>query len=374
MASQTWQGCYWTPRRSSETCVLLSDISQHCIATSWSCLRPQLTHYMGRLPRITVPQLMISDKLSWQSSDKPSETVSPLMLNSWKRETHYVLTPAVNSGTWAELDSESKLIRVGGRLCWCNLTVILHPVVLDPVHPVTRLLIKSYWLTGSEHVFAEIKWRYWNLKGRQAVCRFDWLLEEENLMKSHQTRALTTQNSVSDLAPSLKDQLAAQQIEFHFNYVSSNAADTDPITPNSLLMGWQDSVLPQVAYPKSELLSRKQWRHSQILSDQFWNSLTWNYLPALQTFYKWQENKEELKVGSVVMLVDPQSPRALWLVGTVKTVMPGHDNRICAAEIQVKDRNLIRLMARLIRLPTLPPDDSWPNQKQICSDTFGGSC
>lgn len=93
-------------------------------------------------------------------------------------------------------------------------------------------------------------------------------------MKSHQTRALTTQNSVSDLAPSLKDQLAAQQIEFHFNYVSSNAADTDPITPNSLLMGWQDSVLPQVAYPKSELLSRKQWRHSQILSDQFWNSLT----------------------------------------------------------------------------------------------------
>ncbi len=51
-------------------------------------------------------------------------------------------------------------------------------------------------------------------------------------------------------------------------YVSSDVADPDPVTPNSLLMGRPDSSLPPVVCPDTELLSRKRWRHS--LSDHFW--------------------------------------------------------------------------------------------------------
>lgn len=53
-------------------------------------------------------------------------------------------------------------------------------------------------------------------------------------------------------------------------YVSTDIADPDPVTPNSLLMGRPDCSLPQVVYPESELLSRKRWRHTQVLADQFW--------------------------------------------------------------------------------------------------------
>lgn len=117
------------------------------------------------------------------------------------------------------------------------------------------------------------------------------------------------------LEPALREQLAAEQIQFRFNppkaphfggswerevrsvkaalrttlgaqtiskevlqtvllkvegvlnsrplgYVSSDIADPDAVTPNSLLMGGPDSSLPQVVYPESELLSRKRWRHT----------------------------------------------------------------------------------------------------------------
>ncbi|KAL1265353.1 hypothetical protein QQF64_003380 [Cirrhinus molitorella] len=57
-------------------------------------------------------------------------------------------------------------------------------------------------------------------------------------------------------------------------YVSSDIADPDPAIPNSLLMGRPDSSLPQVVYPESDLLSRKRWGHSQILSD-------YDFLPTL---------------------------------------------------------------------------------------------
>lgn len=66
-------------------------------------------------------------------------------------------------------------------------------------------------------------------------------------------------------------------------YVSADIADIDPVTPNSLLMGQPDGLLPQVVYPESKILSHRRWRHSQILADHFWTRFIRDYLPSLQT-------------------------------------------------------------------------------------------
>ncbi|KAK3544058.1 hypothetical protein QTP86_000868 [Hemibagrus guttatus] len=77
-----------------------------------------------------------------------------------------------------EMDLSSGLIRVGGclrRVAGIEDSV-LHPVVLDPNHPVTRLIIHYYYHqlhhSGSERLFAEIRRYYWILRGREAVRRF----------------------------------------------------------------------------------------------------------------------------------------------------------------------------------------------------------
>lgn len=40
-------------------------------------------------------------------------------------------------------------------------------------------------------------------------------------------------------------------------YVSSNDDDLDPVTPNLLLMGWRDALLPQVIYADLNTFSEK---------------------------------------------------------------------------------------------------------------------
>lgn len=80
-------------------------------------------------------------------------------------------------------------------------------------------------------------------------------------------------------------------------------------------MGRLDSALPQVIYPASELLSHRRWRDSQILADQFWSCYLCNYLPGLQSRQKWQQEKDNLIVGTVVMIADPQSPEHSGLSG-----------------------------------------------------------
>nr|XP_055025291.1 uncharacterized protein LOC129415362 [Misgurnus anguillicaudatus] len=408
-----------------------------------------------------------------------------------------------------EYDNNSALIRVGGRLRRCDSLndEFLHPIVLSPSHPVSKLLIKHYdnklHHPGAGRVYAELRRKFWILRGREAIKKYQHECFECNkwrgkaavprmadlppsslrlfrppfystgvdcfgplvikigrrtekrwgiIYKCLTTRAVhldlldhmdtdsflmslrrfiarrgkpyellsdqgtnfkgghtELEETFHQIQPTIKDQLAKEQIRFRFNppsaphfggswerevrsvktslrttlgaqvvteevlrtillevesilnsrplgYVSSDVGDPDPVTPNSLLMGRPDSSLPQVVYPDSDLLSRKRWRHSQILSDHFWKHFIHDFLPTLQARQKWNQDKENITVGTVVLIADEQMPRALWRVGTVTSVIPGSDGRVRSASIKVKDHTYTRPIARLIRLPALPPD------------------
>ncbi len=145
-------------------------------------------------------------------------------------------------------------------------------------------------------------------------------------------------------------------------YVSSDVADIDPVTPNSLLMGRPDGSLPQVIYPESELLSRRPWRHSQVLADNFWSRFIRNYLPGLQTRQKWQSSPPDITEKMVVMIVDPQMPRALWPVGHVIKTHHSSDGHVRSADVDIKGQVYTRPVARLVILPTLPENGTCPTR------------
>ncbi|XP_057695896.1 uncharacterized protein LOC130918045 [Corythoichthys intestinalis] len=220
--------------------------------------------------------------------------------------------------------------------------------------------------------------------------------------------------SFAAMSPDLQEQLAKQKISFHFNppaaphfggvwereirsvkaalyptvgaqpvpeevlrtvllevegilnskplgYVSSSLHDPDPVTPNVLLMGRLDGSLPQTVYPETALLSRRRWKHSQILANHFWSSFLRNYLPSLQTRQKWQSTRANITDGAVVLLVDPQSPRATWPVGLVISVNPSADGQVRSAVVRVGDKEYTRPVARLVTLPAVSADNEEDN-------------
>lgn len=57
------------------------------------------------------------------------------------------------------------------------------------------------------------------------------------------------------------------------------------------------------------------------------------------------------------MLVDPQLPRALWLIGRVVRTFPGADGQVRSVEVQVKGRLYTRPVTRLITLPEIADEN-----------------
>ncbi|KAE8295207.1 Extracellular calcium-sensing receptor [Larimichthys crocea] len=137
-------------------------------------------------------------------------------------------------------------------------------------------------------------------------------------------------------------------------YISSDR-DPDPVTPSMLLMGRQDASLPQVTYAPDKL-TRRRWRHCQMMADHFWTQLIRNYLPTLQTHQRWRQHTDRLLLDTVVMIVDPQLPRAHWPTGMVVKLNASDDGCIRTVEVRVGKKTYLRPVARLVQLSALPEE------------------
>ena len=155
-------------------------------------------------------------------------------------------------------------------------------------------------------------------------------------------------------------------------YVSADRADIVPVTLNSLLMGRLDGSLPQVVYPETDILSRRHWRHSQILGDEFWSRFIREYLPGLQARQKWQSSPPHLQDEAVIMLVEPHLQWAQWPVGRVVKVHHSDDGCVRSADVNIKGHFFTRPVARLVMLPALPTgeEDSPPTSRLCKTEPF----
>lgn len=71
-----------------------------------------------------------------------------------------------------------------------------------------------------------------------------------------------------------------------------------------------------------------------------------DFLPTLQAHQKWKKERDNITVGTVVVIADEQLLRALWRFGTVSSIIPSPDGRIRTAVIKVKEHTYTRLVAK----------------------------
>ena len=85
-------------------------------------------------------------------------------------------------------------------------------------------------------------------------------------------------------------------------------------------------------YSNSDSL-RASWRKVQYLVDLFWKRWLRSYFPTLQARTKWTTEKEDLKVGELVLLYQESLPKLSWPLGRIVEVYPGKDGHVRSSYI-----------------------------------------
>jgi hypothetical protein len=135
--------------------------------------------------------------------------------------------------------------------------------------------------------------------------------------------------------------------------VGDDPADMSALTPNHLLLLDGQNLGPPGEFSCSDY--RRRWRQVQHLSDMFWKRWVREYLPELQVRSKWHRQKENLRVGDLVLLLGEGTPRTLWPMGVVSEVFPSTDGLVRSVRVRTKVRSFIRPVAKVVLLEASGP-------------------
>jgi hypothetical protein len=126
--------------------------------------------------------------------------------------------------------------------------------------------------------------------------------------------------------------------------------DPLPLTPNHFLIGQAVPRIPSDILAPEEMTSKRRWRAAQAIVDQFWRRWMKEYVPSLIERRKWLRHRRNLKIGDVVIVVEPNTPRGLWPLGRIVQPLPGPDGIVRAARVRTKMGEKVRPVAKLCLL------------------------
>ena len=125
-------------------------------------------------------------------------------------------------------------------------------------------------------------------------------------------------------------------------YQSSNVADSEPLTPNHFLIGQMGGRFAPESVDYTPYSPQKRWRRVQELVRHFWTRWMKEWLPNLNATKKWKEEKKDLKVGDLVLVIESNTTRGSWPLGRITEIFPGKDGHVRVVNVQIGNKTYRR--------------------------------
>ena len=133
-------------------------------------------------------------------------------------------------------------------------------------------------------------------------------------------------------------------------YVSEDASDPEPLTPNKLLLLRRNECLPLGVFDKTDAYSKRWWRQAQYLADLFWRRWMREYLPLLQERMKWMKPRRNFCTGDVVLSSDDNVHRGQWPLGRIVETFPDESGHVRTVKVLCNGTVKLRPIHKLVFL------------------------
>ncbi|XP_071944703.1 uncharacterized protein [Antedon mediterranea] len=128
---------------------------------------------------------------------------------------------------------------------------------------------------------------------------------------------------------------------------------TDPdaptiLTPSMLLTQKPNTNCAPLGHFDANTSYTSQWRHVQSLANSFWKRWKQDYISNLQRRPKWQDTKQSIKKGDIVLLKDKQAHRNEWQIARVVKAFLGTDGLVRHVELTTQKGDGMKKYSRPI--------------------------
>lgn len=178
-------------------------------------------------------------------------------------------------------------------------------------------------------------------------------------MKYHMRRVAGTQRYTYEGLCTLLAGIEACMNSRPMCAMSDDPEDVMPLTPAHFLIG-ESLQLP--IQPKSDSAPSSALAHFkglQFLIQSFWQEWSTDYLTTLMQRPKWKEERENVRVGQLVLLQSEHHPPTYWSMGRIIATTVGKDGRVRSATVKVNGGTLERTVRKMCLLPVDDDLDYW---------------
>ncbi|XP_031634329.1 uncharacterized protein LOC116347753 [Contarinia nasturtii] len=137
--------------------------------------------------------------------------------------------------------------------------------------------------------------------------------------------------------------------------LSDDAKDMQALTPGHFLIGEPlIAPLPFRIDPKPTSTGIRLWKERQLMVQHFWDRWKNEYLVTLQERKKWRKEKENIKIGQLVILKSENFPPSSWAMGRICELLPSKDGLVRTVIVETATNKFKRPVQKLCILPIEP--------------------
>ncbi|XP_058840617.1 uncharacterized protein LOC131696100 [Topomyia yanbarensis] len=137
--------------------------------------------------------------------------------------------------------------------------------------------------------------------------------------------------------------------------LTADPNDLEVLTPGHFLV-----FRPLTCFPEPDLSGVPQgrlsrWQENQQLLRRLWKQWTKDYLSGLHPRTKWTRIRDNISIGTMVLLKEDNLPPLKWKYGRITNIIRGDDDNIRVVDVRTVDGEYRRAISKICVLPTRQP-------------------
>ncbi|XP_058827569.1 uncharacterized protein LOC131687494 [Topomyia yanbarensis] len=158
--------------------------------------------------------------------------------------------------------------------------------------------------------------------------------------------------------------------------LSNDPSDFEALTPGHFLIQRPLTAVPEPALKEVPATRLSRWQQAQEFLQHIWAKWSTEYLSNLHNRTKWTRQRNNLFVGTMVLVKEDNLPPLKWALGRITHITSGSDGNIRVVTVKTKDGSFTRGISKICILPICDNEPSGSREpvKLMNPTTAAGEC